>query len=82
MAARYVLMLALFIFEAVPCAAQTGVGGTNPAQVGLGVRVAGITTNVISFSSSRVVSNGVSPRGQHSTSCEFSATTKSSLLVA
>ena len=26
-------------------AAQTGVGGTNPAQVGLGVRVAGITTN-------------------------------------
>jgi opacity protein-like surface antigen len=26
MAARYVLMLALFIFEAVPCAAQTGVG--------------------------------------------------------
>jgi len=24
---------------------QTGVGGTNPAQVGLGVRVAGITTN-------------------------------------
>lgn len=26
-------------------AAQDGVGGTNPAQVGLGVRVAGITTN-------------------------------------
>jgi flagellar hook protein FlgE len=26
-------------------AAQPGVGGTNPAQVGLGVRVAGITTN-------------------------------------
>ena len=26
-------------------AAQNGVGGTNPAQVGLGVRVAGITTN-------------------------------------
>jgi len=26
-------------------AAQAGVGGTNPAQVGLGVRVAGITTN-------------------------------------
>ena len=25
--------------------AQAGVGGTNPAQVGLGVRVAGITTN-------------------------------------
>ena len=25
--------------------AQVGVGGTNPAQVGLGVRVAGITTN-------------------------------------
>ena len=25
--------------------AQDGVGGTNPAQVGLGVRVAGITTN-------------------------------------
>ena len=26
-------------------AAQDGIGGTNPAQVGLGVRVAGITTN-------------------------------------
>jgi len=26
-------------------AAQAGVGGTNPAQVGLGVKVAGITTN-------------------------------------
>jgi flagellar hook protein FlgE len=26
-------------------APQTGVGGTNPAQVGLGVRVAGVTTN-------------------------------------
>jgi flagellar hook protein FlgE len=26
-------------------AAQPGVGGTNPAQVGLGVRVAGVTTN-------------------------------------
>ncbi|HEY8719179.1 flagellar hook protein FlgE [Pengzhenrongella sp.] len=26
-------------------AAQAGLGGTNPAQVGLGVRVAGITTN-------------------------------------
>ncbi len=26
-------------------AAQEGIGGTNPAQVGLGVRVAGITTN-------------------------------------
>ncbi|WNM24558.1 flagellar hook protein FlgE [Demequina capsici] len=26
-------------------AAQTGIGGTNPAQVGLGVKVAGITTN-------------------------------------
>src|SRR5664280_1483615 len=26
-------------------APQAGVGGTNPAQVGLGVRVAGITTN-------------------------------------
>jgi len=26
-------------------AAQSGVGGTNPAQVGLGVKVAGITTN-------------------------------------
>jgi opacity protein-like surface antigen len=26
MAARYVLILALFIFEAVPCAAQTGIG--------------------------------------------------------
>ena len=25
--------------------AQTGVGGTNPAQVGLGTRVAGVTTN-------------------------------------
>ena len=28
-----------------PSAAQGGVGGTNPAQIGLGVRVAGITTN-------------------------------------
>lgn len=28
-----------------PSAAQAGVGGTNPAQVGLGVKVAGITTN-------------------------------------
>ena len=28
-----------------PGAAQAGVGGTNPAQVGLGVKVAGITTN-------------------------------------
>ena len=26
-------------------AAQSGVGGTNPAQVGLGVRVAGVVTN-------------------------------------
>lgn len=26
-------------------AAQDGVGGTNPAQIGLGVRVAGVTTN-------------------------------------
>jgi len=26
-------------------AAQPGIGGTNPAQVGLGVKVAGVTTN-------------------------------------
>ncbi|WP_298462451.1 flagellar hook protein FlgE [uncultured Cellulomonas sp.] len=31
--------------------AQQGVGGTNPAQVGLGVRVAGITTNFAQGSS-------------------------------
>ncbi len=32
-------------------AAQVGLGGTNPAQVGLGVRVAGITTNFAQGSS-------------------------------
>jgi len=48
-----------------------------------GMNVIGVVLGVfVSLASSRTASNGVSPRGQHSTSCEFSATTKSSLLIA